>query len=91
MKRREFRRMAVVPKKAHPQYYKVKAAELQFRADSQAVVEQLKAEMNAQFKSELDTRVQPLRNTLDRVLKAAGLDPAKNYVLTDETESITET
>lgn len=68
----------------HPDYWKLKATELQFQADRQA----LAIELQAAFEAEFQKRVQALLEQRNQVFTACGLDTTLNYLMTDATETI---
>ena len=74
----------------NPNYWRVKAAELEFqmaRSNTQASLQQT---MQEEFNKRLEAMVKPLLEQRASVIKAAGLDPLKNYRLDDATQTIVE-
>jgi len=75
---------------AHPRYWQVKAAELQFRLDQQAIEARLREQIQAEYPARLQEAMRPALAKRAAVFQAADLDSSKSYVLTDDTETITE-
>lgn len=78
------------PLEAHPRFFEVKCAELQFILQQQQVVTQLTEKYRALLDAELKEQLAVLLQQRNAVFAAAGLDTTKNYNLDDATRTITE-
>lgn len=74
----------------HPKYWQVKAAELEFQLARQQLQARLNEQLQEEFRRRFDQQSEPLARRRQAVLTDAGLDPSKNWVLTDATQTITE-
>jgi hypothetical protein len=74
----------------HPEYWRIKAAELEYQMARQNLQTRLQEELQEEFKRRFDAQLKPLFEKRVSTMKEAGLDPAKNYSLMDDTQSITE-
>jgi hypothetical protein len=74
----------------HPEYWRVKAAELEFQLAQQTLRSQLQQQMQEEFTKRFEAQLKPLLEKRAAVMREAGLDAAKNWSLVDATQTITE-
>lgn len=75
---------------SHPNYWRIKAAELEFQVERQALHARLQQQMQEEFTKRFEAQMKPLLEKRAAVCREAGLDPAKNWSLIDATQTITE-
>ena len=78
------------PHAPHPQYFAVKAAELEFLLARQTLHAQLQAEMEQEFAERFKIALDRLIAKRAAAFKAAGLDSSKNWRLDDVAQAIVE-
>lgn len=81
---------ATPPLVPHPNYYEIKAAQLEFELDRHKLGERLAKELKEQMQARMTEGVAALTAKRDAVVKACGFDPAKNWKLNEDTKTITE-
>jgi hypothetical protein len=74
----------------NPNYWRVKAAELEFQMSRQTLHGQLQQKMQEEFNKRFEVELKPLLARRAVVVEDAGLDPLKNYRLDDATQTIIE-
>jgi hypothetical protein len=74
----------------HPNYWRIKAAELEFQIARQNLQTRLQEQLQEEFKQRFEAQVKPLMEKRAAVVREAGLDPLKNWSLVDATQTITE-
>jgi hypothetical protein len=74
----------------HPEYWRIKAAELEFQLAQQTLRAQLQQKMQEEFAARFEAQMKPLLEKRAAVIREAGLDPAKNWALIDATQTISE-
>jgi len=75
---------------SHPEYWRIKAAELEFQMARQNLQITLQQQMQEEFKHRFEAQLKPLLERRNTAIQEAGLDPAKNWSLSDATQTVIE-